>query len=160
MFIAENRTFGFQNVFDHAEKQRWAPEVDSSNTHFEVLGLVLEAPSPWSWPRSLKSSEIALFSARGQHYFLNRWNFVGKRQKRRGKFENTFFVFLNWSIGSAKRASPPQLIFHQWQKCDKKAYCFFSFSFFSAFFGYSCSEQKYWIPGAPRPPQINCCQPI
>ena len=26
--------------------------------------------SPWPWPRSLKSSKIALSSARGQHYFL------------------------------------------------------------------------------------------
>ena len=26
-----------------------------------------------------------------------------------------------------------QLKFHQWQKCDKKANCFFNFSFFLAF---------------------------
>ena len=44
----------------------------SSRTHFQVLGLGLEASSPWPWLRSLKSSKIALFSARGQHYFLNR----------------------------------------------------------------------------------------
>ena len=43
----------------------------SSRTHFEVLGLGLEASSPWPWPRSLRSSKIALSSARGQHYFLN-----------------------------------------------------------------------------------------
>ena len=49
------------------------PEVESSRTslasrtHFEVLGL--EASSPWPWPRSLRSSKIALSSARGQHYF-------------------------------------------------------------------------------------------
>ena len=57
------------------------PEVESSRTslasrtfsrtHFEVLGLGLEASSPWPWHRSLKSSKIALSSARGQHYFLN-----------------------------------------------------------------------------------------
>ena len=69
-----------------------------------VLGI--EASSPWPWPRSLRSSKIALSSARGQHYFLNRWNFVGKRQKPRRKFANTFCVFRNWSIGLAKRASP------------------------------------------------------
>ena len=28
----------------------------------------------------------------------------------------------------------PQLKFHQKQKCDKKAYCYFSFGFFLAFF--------------------------
>ena len=27
---------------------------------------------PWPWPRNLKSSKIALPSARGQHYFLYR----------------------------------------------------------------------------------------
>ena len=126
--------------------------VESSRTHFEVLGL--QAPSPWPWPRSLRSSKIALSSARGQHYFLNRWNFVGKRQKSRGKFANTFFVFRNWSIGLAKRASP-QLKLHQRQKCDKKAYCFFNF--FLAFFAYTSSEQQYWRPGAPGSPQINFC---
>ena len=41
----------------------------SSRTHFEVLGLGLEASSPWPWPRSLRSSKIALSSAQGQHYF-------------------------------------------------------------------------------------------
>ena len=82
-------------------------EVDSSRTslasrtHFEVLGLGLEASSPW--PRNLRSSKIALSFARGQHYFLNRWNFVGKCQRPRGKFANTFFAFRNWSIGLAKR---------------------------------------------------------
>ena len=98
--------------------------------------------SPWPWPRSLKSSKIALSSARGQHYFLSSWNFVGKRQKPRRKFASTFFVFLSWSMGVAKGRRtggppPPQLKFHQWQKCDKKAYSFFSFSFFLAFFAYN-----------------------
>ena len=130
----------------------------SSRTHFEVLGLGLglEASNPWPWPRSLRSSKIALSSARGQHYFLNRWNFVRKRQKPRGKFANTFFVFRNWNIGVAKRASP-QLKFHL---CDKKACCFFSFSFFLAFFACTSSEQQYWRLGAPGPPQINFCLPI
>ena len=123
-------------------------------THFEVLGIGLEASSPWPWSRSLRSSKIALSSARGQQYFLNRWNFVGKRQKPRGKFANTFFVFRDWSIGLAKRAST-QLKFHLWQKFGKKAYCFFSCSFFLAFFAYTSSEQQYWRPVAPGPPKIN-----
>ena len=55
----------------------------------QVLGLGLEALGP---------RKLHLSSARGQHYFLNRWNFVGKRQKPSGKFANTFFVFRNWSI--------------------------------------------------------------
>ena len=103
---------------------RWRPEMESSRTslvsrtHFEVLGLGLglglEASSPWPWPRSLKSSKIALSSARGEHYFLNSWNFVGKRQKPRGKFANTFFVFLTWSIGVGKgrgAEAPPNCYF-------------------------------------------------
>ena len=71
------------------------------------------SPWPWPWPRGLKSSKIALSSARGQHYFLNSWNFVGKRQKPRRKFASTFFVFLTWSIGVAKgrgTGGPPLLI--------------------------------------------------
>ena len=90
-----------------------------------VLEDTFRSPWPWprslkSWPwprslkslawaRSLKSPKIALSSARGQHYFLNSWNFVGKLQKPRGKFANTFFIFLNWSIGVGKgrEAAPP-----------------------------------------------------
>ena len=63
-----------------------------------------------------------------------------KNQKPRRTVANTFFVFLSWSIGVAKGgrgSGPPQLKFHQRQKCDKKAYCFFSFSFFLAFFVYN-----------------------
>ena len=48
----------------------------------DVLGLedVFENTfsSPWPWPRSLKSSKIALSSARGQHFFLNVKNFVDR----------------------------------------------------------------------------------
>ena len=49
--------------------------------------------SPWPWTRSLKSSKSALSSAWEQHYFLNRWIFVGKRLKPRGKFAKTHFCF-------------------------------------------------------------------
>ena len=122
----------------------------------DVLGLEDAFWSPWSWPRrsspwprSLKSSKISLSSARGQHYFLNRWNFVGKRQKPRGKFANTFFVFLTWSIGVTKGegggqgACPPNWCFTNDKNVTKKVYCFFSFSFFLAFFAYN----QRWIPG-------------
>ena len=89
-------------------KYLWlSAKVDSSRTHFQVLGLGLEVSSLWPWPRRLRSSKIALSSARGQHHFLNRWSFVGKRQKPRGKFANTVILFRNLSIGLAKRASPP-----------------------------------------------------
>ena len=61
----------------------------------DVLGLEdrFWSPWPWPWPRSLKSSKIALSSAWGKHYFLNHWNFVGKRQKPRRKFAKIFFCF-------------------------------------------------------------------
>ena len=105
--------------------------MTSSRTHFEVLGLGLEAssPWPWSWLRSLRSSKIALSSARGQHYFLNSWNFVWKRQKPRGKLANTFFVFRNWSIGVAKLASPPIEI-SPMTKMWQKNLLFLQFEFF------------------------------
>ena len=120
------------------ENTFWSPLASK----LQVLGLGLEDLSPWKLPcPRLEDSTI-----------FDRWNFVGKRQKPRGKFANTFF-FRNWSISLAKRASPP-LKFHQWQKCAKKAYCFFSFSFFLALFAYTSSEQQYWRPGASGPPQI------
>ena len=73
--------------------------------------------------------------------------FVGKRQKLCRKFANSFFVFLTWSIGVAKGRGtggppPPQLKFHQWQKCDKKAYSFFSFSFTFTFFAYNSTTNN------------------
>ena len=37
----------------------------------DVLGLEDTFSSPWPWPRSLKSSKIAMSLARGQHYFLS-----------------------------------------------------------------------------------------
>ena len=123
-FQFETFIFLLQLVF---ELERFEPEVEpsrtslasktSSRTHFQVLGLGLEASSPWPWPRSLRSSKIALSSARGQHYFFNRSNFVVKHQKPGGKFANTCFVFLNWSIGVARgrqgAQAPPQSKFRQ-----------------------------------------------
>ena len=92
--------------------EHWGAEVESprtslaSRTHFEFLGLGLEPRRSSPWLRCLKFSKIALSSTRGQHYFSNRRNFVGKRRKPRGKFANNFFVFRNWSIGLAKWTSP------------------------------------------------------
>ena len=107
----------------------------SSKTHFEVLGLGLEALGPRKLPcPRLEDStifwtdEISLENARNLAENLQ----IGRY----------LFRFL-------------QLKFHQWQNCDKKAYCFFSFSFYLAFFAYTSSEQQYWRPGAPGPPQIS-----
>ena len=133
----------------------------SSRTHFEVLGLGLEASSrwPWPWPRSLRSSKIALSSARGQHYF---WTveILLKTPETSQKICKYLFYFAQLERRLSQAGLPPQLKFHQWQKCDKKAYCFFSFSFFLAFFVYTSSKQQYWRPRAPRPPKINFCQPF
>ena len=102
----------------------------------DVLGLkdVLEDTfwSPWPWPRSLKSSKIALSSAQGQHYFLNSWNFVGKRQKPRGKFANTFFIFLTWSIGVGK--GPPPIEISPMTKMWQKSLLFLQFQFLFSIF--------------------------
>ena len=54
-FEAEDMTF---------EAVVYIPEVDSSRTHFDVLGLEGHV-------LGLKSSKIGLFSARGQQYFLS-----------------------------------------------------------------------------------------
>ena len=130
--------------------QQCVTEVESSRTSlasrtlFEVLGLGLEASSPWPWPRSLKSSKICLSSVRGQHYFLNRWNFVGNaRSFAENLFSSIFFVFLNQSIGVAKgRAGgsvpgnpplPSNWIFTN-DKNVPKSLLFLSFSFFLAIF--------------------------
>ena len=68
----------------------------------QVLGLGLEALGPRKLPCPRLEDST----------FLNRSNFVGKRQKPCGKFVNTFFILRNWSIGLAKRASP-ELQFYQ-----------------------------------------------
>ena len=51
------------------------------------------SPRGRPWTRSLKSSKISLSSARGQHHFFNRQNFVGKQQKPRGKLCEDLFCF-------------------------------------------------------------------
>ena len=63
------------------------------NQREDVLGLENTFWSSWHWPRNLKSSKIALSSARGQHYFLNRWNFVGKRPETSRKICEHLFCF-------------------------------------------------------------------
>ena len=77
----------------------WTPEVESSR--MSLASRTFSSPwprrsSPWPGPRSLKSSKIALSSARGQHYFLYPRNLVEKRQKPCGKLAKTFLVFHNW----------------------------------------------------------------
>ena len=54
--------------------------------------------------------------------FLNSRNFVGKRQKPRGKFANTFSVFLTWSIGVSKgrEGRAPQSKFYKDKNVTKK----------------------------------------
>ena len=58
----------------------------SSRTHFEVLGL----------EGQVLGRGLEALSPHKLHYFLNRWNFIRKRQKSRGKFAKTFFVSLYW----------------------------------------------------------------
>ena len=91
------RTWGFEaKDFKMCPRDQGRPGVLE-----DVLGLddVLEdtfwspwswprRSSPWPWPRGLKSSKIGLSSARGQHYFLNCWNFV---ERLKNFFGKTFF---------------------------------------------------------------------
>ena len=104
----------------------------------DVLGLedILEDRfwSSWPWPRSLKSSKIALSSARGQHYLLNCWNFVGKRQKLRRKFAKTFFCFPQVEIA--------------WKKILKTLFLktFFAWKKFLKIFFLKSLEKNFWRP--------------
>ena len=93
-------------------RQNYLTEVKSSRTslasrtHFEVLGLGLEASSPQKFPCP--------------------------------RLEGQGPPPLGGKV--------PQLKFHQRRKCDKKAYCFFSFSFFLAIFAdHSVTNQQYCI---------------
>ena len=63
-----------------------SPEVESSKTHFEVLGLGLEGQVLCL---GLKSSKIDLSLAQGLHYFLECSNFVDRLKN----FLQMFFFF-------------------------------------------------------------------
>ena len=55
----------------------------------DVLGLENTFSSPWPGPRSLKSSKIAMSSARRQHYFFEWLKFYRSADKR---FSRPFFL--------------------------------------------------------------------
>ena len=118
----------------------------SSRTHFQVLGLGLglegqvlglglglEASSPrklpcprledstifWTDEISLENARNIAENLRGPLLFSS----LGAKALPRG--------------GGLGVHPPSQLKFHQWQNCDKKAYSFFSISFFLPFFAYN-----------------------
>ena len=125
----------------------WLSEVESSRTllasrtHFEVLGLGfvgqvlgfgLEASSPRKLPcPRLEDSTL----------FFEQLKFCWNRHKPRGKFANTFFVFLNRSIDVAKEGgrgtkepSPaPNWIF-TYDKNVPKSLLFLQFQFLFSIF--------------------------
>ena len=55
---------------------------------------------------------------------------------------------------------PPDWNFTDDKNLPKKAYCFFSFSFFLTFFACNSNQQQHGRPGAPSSPRFNFCQPI
>ena len=63
----------------------------------DVLGLEDTFSSPWPWPRSLRSSKIALSSARGQHYILTVEILL---ENTRNLAENLRTPFLFFEIGA------------------------------------------------------------
>ena len=74
------------------------------------LGLGLEALGPRKLPcPRLEDSTI-----------FEPLKFCWKRQKPRRKFVNTFFILRNWSVGLAKRASPPNWNFTDDKNVTKK----------------------------------------
>ena len=100
----------------------------ASRTHFEVLGLEASSPRKLTCPRFEDSTIF--------------WTVKILFKNARNNAENREYRFCFPQLehrrsqkgGTRKPASPPQLKFHQWQKCAKKSYCFFSFGFFLAFF--------------------------
>ena len=75
----------------------------------DVLGLedTFWSPWLWPWPRSLKSSKIALSCAWGQHCFFKPLKFCWKTPETSRKICEDLFVFLNWSIGVVKGRGRP-----------------------------------------------------
>ena len=112
--------------------------MESSRTHFEVFGLGLEALSPRKLPcPRLEDSNI-----------FEPLKFCWKTPETSRKICKYLFCFSQLEHRRSQAGLPTLLKFHQWQKCDKKAYCVFSFNFFLAFFAYTSSEQQYRKPGA------------
>ena len=97
----------------------------------QVLGLGLEALGPRKLP-SPRLEENTMFEP---------LKFCRKTPETSRKICKYLFYFAQLEHRLSQPGLPPQLKFYQWQKCDKKAYCFFSFSFFLAFFAYISSEQ-------------------
>ena len=64
MFIAETRTFGFQNVFAHAEKQCWAlPQTGPQICKLRTQGLGLGICEPITYRKHLRicSKKIEIY---------------------------------------------------------------------------------------------------
>ena len=93
----------------------------------QVLGLGLEALGPrnLSCPR-LEDSTI-----------FEPLKFCRKTPETSRKICKYLFYFAQLQHRLSQPGLPLQMKFHQRQKCDKTAYCFFSFSFFLAFFAYT-----------------------
>ena len=130
------------NIID----QRWSPRgrpwprgrprghiFKSLASKPQVLGLGIEASGPRKLPCSrLEDSTI-----------FEPLKFCFNTPETSRKICKYLFCFPQLEHWLSQAGLPPQLNFHQWQKCDKKAYCFFSFSFSLAFFAHTSSEQQY-----------------
>ena len=78
----------------------------SSRTHFEVLGL--EASSPWPWPRSLRSSKIALSRKRSRTaLFFEPLKFCWKTPETSRKICKYLFCFPQLEHRLSQAGPPP-----------------------------------------------------
>ena len=91
-------------------KDFWT-EVESSRTHFEVLGLGLEGSSPWLWPRSLTSSKIALSLVEDSTIF-EQLKFCRKTPETSRKICKYLFYFAQLEHRLSQPGLPPQLKFY------------------------------------------------
>ena len=96
----------------------------------DVLGLEDTFWSPWPWPRSLKSSKIALSSVRGQHYFWTVEILLENARNLAKNLHRPFFWFPQVEIAWKKIFKD----FFAWKKLLK------------AYFFLRSPEENFWRP--------------
>ena len=118
------------------DDQRWSPG-GRPWSQGRPRGHILKSLA--SKPQVLENCPV--FGLRTACTFFEQLKFCWKTPETSRKICEYLFGFRllehRRSQGGGAGGPPPQLKFHQRQKCDEKVYCFFSFSFFLTFFAYN-----------------------